>query len=874
MEVLQGLNSQLQQFDLQRILKVLRQGQSVHIPQLEQLIERGKLEEQLAASNIQFLRLLVEPCARIDAAASPASVSQLLPRIIHLMRFIWENSQHYRSNDKILILFRNLSNQIIKYCTEQINLDEILDGHPRFGIKMCNLSLDCLQAYKEHIAVMQVNVAWQLDQGIIFNHVNAFMERLRDLMDICEAMIVFGRLDENEQIEQVEQAQFSGTSGEQLEKISANVEQQFLQILSELRGSESKQLMLNVYRGEWYEHVARYRRSVQHMEETLQRLISSVFQHACNVEEALEALNSMLYYSYHATLRQCYLRQVSYVWQLFSEDMDATTRHLLQANGKQHLSWLSPHVSRTLGYRINLERLTRLHTRLLHCSSTWLPVVPEAGSVLAKFKLLRTEFERQMRMCHDNWQQSYAVDRGQPNLCQRLDRHLLVRSKQPKALLQCNIDPMVLQIIAQAKHFERLGFPVPLPMRKLYERHDTLRYVYNSLLLLCLDYNRIMNALTAKERKLLRPLISACDRQLAPGIFKLTYGAIVDPSEGYSQWLEDCVDHIEYVRQLVQLYKRANLQIARNCEKICDTSMLELSFNGAVDIAVFEQQLSTWLNRGNSSLRMHYNNIVELMMAMSFELEDVREEVPQEWHQYVNVFDDMLACALLSCVRSTLELLQETLHCDEGGAVLPAPILVTEADIKQSQIVFSPDMQAIGQVLRGVIDRVKTLVDQFQRLGHKLKLPKAERRPGLARELRDDVECCALVRNIDAEIARQQEQIADYVQHWQRHQKLWQMTEEAFTKRLMKGPRTAGVFEGAIEYFSALADEITFMDAISHVHFLLVNQNPIKNTLLDWIEKWQALNIKLLLDHATSRMQCKFNKFSTVFPLLISNPFS
>lgn len=870
MEVLQGLNSQLQQFDLQRILKVLRQGQSVHIPQIEELIERGKLEEQLAASNIQFLRLLLAPCAQIDVAASPASVSQLLPRIIHLMRFIWENSQHYRSNDKILILFRNLSNQIIKYCTEQINLDEILDGHPRFGIKMCNLSLDCLQAYKEHMAVMQVNVAWQLDQGIIFNHVNAFMERLRDLMDICEAMIVFGRLDENEQIEQVEQfeqAQFSGTSGEQLERISANVGQKFLQILDELRASESKQLMLNVYRGEWYEHVARYRRSVQHMEETLQRLISSVFQHACNVEEALEALNSMLYYSYHATLRQCYLRQVSYVWQLFSEDMDATTRHLLQANGKQHLSWLPPHVSRTLGYRINLERLSRLHTRLLQCSSTWLPVVPEAGPVLAKFELLRTEFERQMRMCHDNWQQSYAVDRGLPNLCQKLDRHLLVRGKQPKALLQCNIDPMVLQIIAQAKHFERLGFPVPLPMRKLYERHDTLRYVYNSLLLLCLDYNRIMNALTAQERKLLRPLISACDRQLAPGIFKLTYGAIVDPSEGYSQWLDDCVDHIDYVRQLVQLHKRASLQIARNCEKICDTSMLQLSFNGAVDIALFEEQLSTWLNRGNSSLRMHYNNIVELVMTVSLELEDVREEAPQEWHQYVNVFDDMLACALLSCVRSTLELLQEALHCEE-----PAPILVTEADIQDSQIVFGPDMQAIGQVLRGVIDRVKTLVDQFQRLGHKLKLPKAERRPGFGREFRDDVECSALVRNIDAEIARQQAQIVDYVQHWQRHQKLWQMTEEAFTKRLMKGPRTAGVFEGGIEHFSALADEITFMDAITHVHFLLINQNPIKNTLLDWIEKWQALNIKLLLDHATSRIQCKLNKFSTGFPLLIPHP--
>jgi len=144
---------------------------------------------------------------------------------------------------------------------------------------------------------------------------------------------------------------------------------------------------------------------------------------------------------------------------------------------------------------------------------------------------------------------------------------------------------------------------------------------------LCLEYNRIMNALTDRERKLLRPLISSCDRQLAPGIYKLTFGAIVDPSDGYAQWLEDSMQHIEYLRQIVEIYKRANRQVVRNCEKICDTVMIRLSFSGAVEISVFEQQLSNWLNRGNNSLRLHYNNIVELMLAVAREFEDVTDEV-------------------------------------------------------------------------------------------------------------------------------------------------------------------------------------------------------------------------------------------------------
>jgi len=221
----------------------------------------------------------------------------------------------------------------------------------------------------------------------------------------------------------------------------------------------------------------------------------------------------------------------------------------------------------------------------------------------------------------------------------------------------------------------------------------------------------------------------------------------------------------------------------------------------------------------------------------------------------VNVFDDMLASAFMSCIRCSLESLQEALHCEED--MPPTPILVMESDVQDSQIVFTPDMQIICRVLRGIIDRVNCLVDQFSRLGHKLKLPKEQRRPGFSRAFREDAECSELVRSIEAEIVRQHEKIAEYVAHWLQHHVLWEMTDEAFTQRLLASAKTAGVFEGGIEYYSSLADDISFVDAIAHVHFVLINQNPIKSTLLDWIEKWQALNIQILLDHATSLIQCK-----------------
>ena len=41
---------------------------------------------------------------------------------------------------------------------------------------------------------------WSLDRAPIFNHVDSFIQRCKDMIEICEAMISFGRHDETEEI--------------------------------------------------------------------------------------------------------------------------------------------------------------------------------------------------------------------------------------------------------------------------------------------------------------------------------------------------------------------------------------------------------------------------------------------------------------------------------------------------------------------------------------------------------------------------------------------------------------------------------------------------------------------------------------------------
>ncbi len=92
--------------------------------QLKGLIQ----QEALAAEdNLRFLMCLQEPCSEL-AAAAPADVPKLLPKILDCIRMVWALSQFYNTPDRITGLLGKLSNQIISRCCAVIDLEQAFSG--------------------------------------------------------------------------------------------------------------------------------------------------------------------------------------------------------------------------------------------------------------------------------------------------------------------------------------------------------------------------------------------------------------------------------------------------------------------------------------------------------------------------------------------------------------------------------------------------------------------------------------------------------------------------------------------------------------------------------------------------------------------------
>lgn len=73
----------------------------------------------------------------------------------------------------------------------------------------------------------------------MFNHVDSFIQRCKDMIEICESMIRFGRFDETEDIPK---PRFGGNRGPEFESCCEKIERMFLSSLEDV--AKVKALML------------------------------------------------------------------------------------------------------------------------------------------------------------------------------------------------------------------------------------------------------------------------------------------------------------------------------------------------------------------------------------------------------------------------------------------------------------------------------------------------------------------------------------------------------------------------------------------------------------------------------------------------------
>ena len=292
---LSRIHNQLEQSQLKKILTVLDYADSSYLQGFQDLTKKIKDYTLEADNSIKFLETLKEPC-KILEGSELKNIPDILPDILNRIRMIWELSEFYNTSDRICGLLTKVSNEIIKQCKKKINIDEILDGDVIKCIQDLNESINCGEKWKEIFnRTMDViklkgkegkkSFIDESSHGSIFAQIDAFVQRCRDLNEVCECQLQFAKKDPN-----IVMPEFSGTKGSEITNNLNQLERTFAKKLETIR--KNKNHILDVRNTKWHDEYIEFKTGIKNLEIIYQNTITLAFKGISTVQEAVDMLEN------------------------------------------------------------------------------------------------------------------------------------------------------------------------------------------------------------------------------------------------------------------------------------------------------------------------------------------------------------------------------------------------------------------------------------------------------------------------------------------------------------------------------------------------------------------------------------------------------
>lgn len=811
-------------------------------------ILREELNKEIlkSRSNARYLMLLVEPCMGLEASEYPKDVPPKLPKIIYLIRVISLNSDYYKNKKNTERLFAYLSNEIINYCKSKVDIPKILSGHPRFGIKICDMSIDCCLAYKqifrrllEKLQTEDFRKTWLFDQTKIFNQINIFIQRLNDIMEICETIIVFGRCDETVTIPALT---FGCSNAKEFTMTCRDMEKKFDASLKDIKAASH--MILNVHNKEWYQEMSAFKKIIRSLEGVVQNLLVNVFININNVEEALDVLTTMHNFSKRKSLQAEYIQKVEEMWTMFEEEVVSANKDITRLE-KEYVGCLPQYAGKSIVLNIKIKKCERLKDLLLNAH--YLPKVPVSEDKLKMFERTMENIKRKIENYNNEWSSKIV---SQP--ATYLQRYLINRSPTHGGLLECNIDRNILPILDEAKHFDLMEYPLPSTLIQTYPKARKIVQIFNKVANVILLHNRILCSLSDKERLLFKQHIRTMDRKISPGMFRLTYS-----DELTDSYITECLKHLEELQHFVDIYKIINMVNVRCFEEISNSTILDIRIKSIGTLNHFRRKFKESRNASVTAMGQIYKRVIEYILIVYEGFEGhFNEDISEKWMNYIRKMDALAEYAILNCAKNTLIGVFNLLNGKND--MKPEPIISIDITLINRKIEFEPSLEEITKALNNIHKNIIKSISIFPRLNNKFELPASPTIKDFHEVVEADTDCKSFLLRIREVIEENLEKTSDYIYTWYHFRSIWDIDIDRFMMKYQEKGLELREFESSMMKYFDVANQVMMQDTFVTITYLTYNCSKLKEFVLEYIANWKR-SYKQTLCAATLKKLEKHN---------------
>ncbi|XP_063042411.1 dynein axonemal heavy chain 2 [Engraulis encrasicolus] len=859
---LSGISQQLEHPGVTHIRTVLSLCKSSYVGpfcKLAKQIQDGSMQAQ---SNLSFLSLLREPCEEL-AQLKPDQVAPKLAHILNLIRIIWVNSIYYNTRERLTALLRKMSNEIIRVCCRDISLERIFQGYIVSSKKTLNDCIQCCLDWKDlYLHTSQLHhkysaKGWVLDQTSIFALVDAFVQRCKDLLEVCECQQQFARREEGNQMPL---PCFAGRQGAEVTRSLLEMENTFDKSLDILRNV--RKTILDVKNTSWHDDYNRFRAGVKDLEVMMQNLINSAFETLSTVEEGVQLLDVFHHLSTREAIKRTIDRKTVDVYGLFNRELSLVNKELSRKS-----FYLPPHMpknagqahwARALRRRIDkpMEVLERAH---------FMPAIGTGEEVRVAHAQLVQTLDELVRRIFSDWSQ--GLDRTS---LKRLDQPLMVRSRDRSGLLDINFDRGLLNMFNEIHYWERLLFEIPHYVSEVYQRREELRNLRENVLLVVRDYNRIILALSQEELGLFKERIRFLDKKIQPGLSKLLWSTKL----ASNSFINECRLHASKVQLIVDEYKAAKLAVGRHCMTLSELLLVRVDGRTVYREAEFEQDQLQHRQTQLARLKEAHQDIVAIMARVyeTFRLDG--PEVQQHWVTFTERMDMMVEEALRVNMKRSLLELSKAINGDSKASPNPLfrvqVVLTPGAPGTTEQVEFSPTLQKLAEVVNSISPQLISTLSVFQRLPDLLTRKRSQRKP-VHTIIEQDEEVCKIQASIAAGMTANASHLQAYLKTWDKHREIWEINKDLFIRRYQRLNPPVSSFDADIARYTEVANNVQKEETVLSVQFVLLDCAPLKFSLVQHCNEWQGKFTQLLSLMASTRLK-ELHAFLQENALRLSQP--
>ena len=777
-------------------------------------------------------------------------MTEVFRLLMHTILLIWRNSKFYNTPGRLVVLMREICNQLIQQSVEFINGPEMFEVEPEMAVESLKTALKVCVAFKSTYFDYKARAStecpsnpWRFQNSALFSRLDSLLERCHDVLDLMQTIVQFNKL---------EKIEVGGTKGKAL---TANVGEIFVEFVKAVTVFKTADYnIMDVESKRFDDDYYVFRCQVNELERRLASIVTQAFDDSTTVMGCFKLFDTFEGLLEREIILSDLEKKNVDLLNAYAEDLRIVQEVFMQGKEDPPIANNTPpHSGAVTWSRGLVERIEEPMTRMKGVGKSVLE--SEEGKEVVRAHAAIMSSLREFEAAHiDAW----CMEQSNTG-AEKLKMNLLRREEGGEhAFLRVNFDPALICLLREVKYFLMLGVECPESATKIFEKNETFRQQTGNLDIIVNTYNNILETLLEVERPLLQAKKDDIDKFLTKGLKSLTW-----KSQAIDDFIKNTMQRVEESDSILRTIKSNVTSTKLVLKSFSETLMIDRNVTKTYTIEqwqeIIKKSIATRyavIQKGAGLIHQHIENSMETLKVKASN---------KDWRAYVDFVNDIVVSGLCEVsLASTRYLLNQV---DEQWLTTNecVPLLEIALKLAPPKAVYTPLMGRTA-TMDGMLDITDSWLSSFVNVATLVgRIDGVEGEGDYLHDVQMDTSVKYTVSNVNKKIAVSQKKCEEFRDMFMSYSYLWMDDIEKTFHAWKEQNRQEGeevvdpdpplsAFDAQIVKFKALEQEIRDLPSSKVFGPFKIDAKPIKSSLTSWVSKWTYQYQHYLLEKVTNNV--------------------